>query len=205
MTHGFLFSSSARLKIEELRKLVLQAVANKEDVGVYFIDNGVEILDLSEVQALRKKEVKFYACALAAQKRKIPVNPKRALFGGLGILMNLILSSGKFTALTEQGTSSSKVKKEEGKISILMKILEDPAKSHVPVEALRVAAGLAASQQFKVFIAPSTQAAILFNDESSQEILDGEMLDHYLEILTRERVLVCDPKSGRGAVVVIPF
>lgn len=187
--------------------MLRQAIERKDDVGVYFIDEGVAAVNLKEVHALREGSVKYYACALAAQKRKIPVDPDAAVFGGLGILMNLISSSGKFTTLTSQGSSTSEIRKKAGgKIAILIKISEDPSQSHVPIEALRIAAGLAASHEFDVSISTSEKSAILFNGDSSHEIRDGDMLDQYLEILSKERVPVYDSESPKHeASIIMPF
>jgi hypothetical protein len=200
MKHGILFSSSLDSRIRELREIVVQAIASKEDVGVYFIDDGVAAL--KAVQALRTENVKFYACAFAAQKRKIPIDPEQAVFGGLGILMTLISSSEKFTALSAREIRTSEVQKRGERIPVLIQILGDPSKSHVPMEALRVAVGLAASHQFDVSIQPSAESEVLFKNDSSAEIVDGEMLDQYLEILTQERILVGSVKVKTSSVIL---
>ena len=49
------------------------------------------------LQALAARGLKLYACAYAAQRRRLPVNDK-AIFAGLGIVSDLMAATDRFVS-----------------------------------------------------------------------------------------------------------
>ena len=67
------------------------------DVYLYCIDEAVAGLANRELQSLRDRGLKLFACAHAAHRRDIPVDD-RAVFGGLSIVGELIAATDRFVA-----------------------------------------------------------------------------------------------------------
>jgi hypothetical protein len=71
-----------------------RALASTE-VYLYCLDDAVEGLQDRELQALRRRGLRLFACAYAAQRRGIPM-AEQATFAGLGLLTDLILGTDQF-------------------------------------------------------------------------------------------------------------
>lgn len=64
-------------------------------VFVYCIDDAVSGLEDSRMQLIRSKGAVVYACAYGAHRRGIAVSD-RAVFGGLGLLGDLLAGTDEF-------------------------------------------------------------------------------------------------------------
>lgn len=67
------------------------------DVYAYCIDQAVLGVALPEVQALRPRGLKLYACAYGAHRHGIPVDD-RAAFAGLTVVSDLIAGTDRFVS-----------------------------------------------------------------------------------------------------------
>jgi hypothetical protein len=64
-------------------------------VYLYCIDEAVWGIDCPELQVLREKGLKLYACAYGAQRRRIPLSDKAA-FAGLTVVSDLVAGTDRF-------------------------------------------------------------------------------------------------------------
>ena len=67
------------------------------DVYAYCIDDAVPGVGRPEVQELRGRGLKLYACAYGAHRREIPVDDKAA-FAGLTVVSDLIAGTDRFVS-----------------------------------------------------------------------------------------------------------
>lgn len=77
--------------------LAYEALSQGIEVYLYLIDDGVYNINNKGILDLSKKGVRLFACALAAQRRGIPLSDK-AVFGGLYVLLNMMNSCDRFLA-----------------------------------------------------------------------------------------------------------
>jgi len=76
-------------------RLAESALAVGIDVYLYCIDEAVRGVADTELQQMRDRGLKLYACAYGAQRRNIPVN-SLATFAGLTVVNDLIASTDRF-------------------------------------------------------------------------------------------------------------
>ena len=78
-------------------KLVDAALRAGCDVYAYCIDDAVPGVARPEVQELRARGLKLYACAYGAHRRNVPVNDQAA-FAGLTVVSDLIAATDRFVS-----------------------------------------------------------------------------------------------------------
>jgi len=71
------------------------ALARGVDVYLYCIDDAVHGVKDPQLQTLRARGLKLYACAYGAQRRGIPVS-EDAVFAGLTVVSDLIAGTDRF-------------------------------------------------------------------------------------------------------------
>jgi len=76
-------------------RLAEAALVEGVDVYLYCIDEAVYGVDDPELQALKGRGLKLYACAYGAQRRRIPLSD-RATFAGLTVVSDLVSSTDRF-------------------------------------------------------------------------------------------------------------
>lgn len=67
------------------------------DVYLYCVDDAVHGVSRPQLQSLAARGLKLYACAYAAQRRRLPVNDK-ATFAGLAVVSDLIAATDRFVS-----------------------------------------------------------------------------------------------------------
>lgn len=67
------------------------------DVYLYCIDDAVPGVGRPELQELRPRGLKLYACAYGAHRRDVPVDD-RAAFAGLTVVSDLIAGTDRFVS-----------------------------------------------------------------------------------------------------------
>ena len=78
-------------------KFAAAALAAGCDVYLYCIDDAVYGVTRDELQALRSRGLKLYACAYGAHRREIPVNDA-ATFAGLTVVSDLVAGTDRFVS-----------------------------------------------------------------------------------------------------------
>lgn len=71
------------------------ALAQGIDVYLYCLDQAVQGVRRSELQALRSRGLKLYACAYGAQQHGVPLDDSAA-FAGLTVVNDLMVSTDRF-------------------------------------------------------------------------------------------------------------
>jgi sulfur relay (sulfurtransferase) complex TusBCD TusD component (DsrE family) len=67
------------------------------DVYLYCIDDAVPGVNRPDLQALRARGLKLYACAYGAQRRNLPLNDSAA-FAGLTVVSDLVAATDRFVS-----------------------------------------------------------------------------------------------------------
>jgi sulfur relay (sulfurtransferase) complex TusBCD TusD component (DsrE family) len=78
-------------------RLAAAALEKGVDVYLYCIDNGVTGVRDPELQSLRQRGLKLYACAYGAHQRGLPVDDT-AVYAGLTVVSDLIASTDRFVS-----------------------------------------------------------------------------------------------------------
>lgn len=78
-------------------KFAQAALAAGCDVYLYCIDDAVPGVAGADLQALRERGLKLYACAYGAHLRNLPVNDSAA-FAGLTVVSDLIAGTDRFVS-----------------------------------------------------------------------------------------------------------
>ena len=81
------FQHGLRLAEAALRKGV--------DVYLYCIDEAVRGVDHPQLQDLKARGLKLYACAYGARRRNLPLSDK-AVFAGLTVVSDLVAGTDRF-------------------------------------------------------------------------------------------------------------
>ena len=68
------------------------------DVYLYCLDEGVRGVDGDELQRLRRRGLKLYACAYGAHRRGIALSD-RAVFAGLTVVSDLMAVTDRFLCI----------------------------------------------------------------------------------------------------------
>jgi predicted peroxiredoxin len=76
-------------------RLAQTALAEGVDVYLYCIDEAVNGVDDAELQSLKERGLKLYACAYGANRRNFPLSDK-ATFAGLTVVSDLIAGTDRF-------------------------------------------------------------------------------------------------------------
>ncbi len=75
--------------------LVAAALKRKVSVYLYCIDDAVPGVERPDVQALKDRGLKLYACAYGANRRNFPLSDKAA-FAGLTVVNDIIAGTDRF-------------------------------------------------------------------------------------------------------------
>jgi sulfur relay (sulfurtransferase) complex TusBCD TusD component (DsrE family) len=78
-------------------KLAAAAVNAGATVYLYCIDEAVHGLNDTQLQSLRAAGLRLFACAYAAQQRRIPLSDAAA-FSGLSVVTDLITATDRFVS-----------------------------------------------------------------------------------------------------------
>ena len=78
-------------------QLATAALNAKDEVYLYCLDDAVRGVGDDRVQTLRTHGLRLFACAFAAQRRKLP-QTENALYGGLTMLNDVIASTDRFVS-----------------------------------------------------------------------------------------------------------
>lgn len=78
-------------------KLAEKALAEGVDVYLYCIDDAVSGVEKPEVQSLKARGLKLYACAYGAHRRNYPLSDK-AVFAGLTVVNDIIAGTDRFVS-----------------------------------------------------------------------------------------------------------
>jgi hypothetical protein len=78
-------------------RLADAAMSAGVDVYVYCIDDAVRGVETVELDALKNRGLKLYACAYGANRRNYPLN-QHAVFAGLTIVNDLIAGTDRFVS-----------------------------------------------------------------------------------------------------------
>jgi predicted peroxiredoxin len=73
------------------------AVDSGCDVFLYCIDDAVAGVRDAELQSLKQRGVRFYACAYGAHQRHLPVDDS-ATFAGLTVVSDLVAGTDRFVS-----------------------------------------------------------------------------------------------------------
>lgn len=73
------------------------ALAAGCDVYLYCLDNAVPGVTRADLQALRGRGLKLYACAYGAHRRHLPVDDSAA-FAGLTVVSDLLAGTERFVS-----------------------------------------------------------------------------------------------------------
>lgn len=76
-------------------RLAEAALTEGVDVYMYCIDDAVPGVDEPQLQALKARGLKLYACAYGAHRRNFPLSDK-ATFAGLTVVSDLIAGTDRF-------------------------------------------------------------------------------------------------------------
>ena len=71
------------------------ALAQGVDVYIYCIDDAVPGVDNPQLQALKERGLKLYACAYGAHRRNFPLSEK-ATFAGLTVVSDIMAGTDRF-------------------------------------------------------------------------------------------------------------
>jgi predicted peroxiredoxin len=78
-------------------RLAETALSQGLDVYLYCIDDAVTGVETQQVQALKERGLKLYACAYGANRRNYPTNEK-AVFAGLTVVNDIIAATDRFVS-----------------------------------------------------------------------------------------------------------
>jgi predicted peroxiredoxin len=78
-------------------RLAEAALSQGVDVYLYCIDDAVKGVEKADVQRLKERGLKLYACAYGAHRRNYSLNEK-AIFAGLTVVNDLMVSTDKFVS-----------------------------------------------------------------------------------------------------------
>ncbi len=78
-------------------RLAQTALEMGADVYIYCIDDAVKGVENTEMQELKTRGLKLYACAYGAHRRNYPLNEK-AVFAGLTVVNDLVVSTDRFVS-----------------------------------------------------------------------------------------------------------
>ncbi|MBV9463902.1 MAG: DsrE family protein [Verrucomicrobiae bacterium] len=124
----------------QLEHLAAETQRRGGQVFIYLIDEGVTQVRSELMQRLRADGVNLFCCAFGARKRGIAWD-ESATFGGLSILADMLDNCDSFLVFGPRGISTSHETGSAERHTLLVGI-SDPARSSLPAELIRMAAGL---------------------------------------------------------------
>ena len=80
-------------------RLAASALKQGADVYLYCIDDAVAGVARADLQVLKDRGLKLYACAYGAHRRHLPLNDAAA-FAGLTVVSDMIAATDRFLAFT---------------------------------------------------------------------------------------------------------
>jgi hypothetical protein len=93
---GILLSSSPKARAFRCGvRLAEAALAAGVDVYLYCLDEAVHGVADAQLQALRARGLKLYACAYGARRRHLDLN-ETAVFAGLTVVNDMITATDRF-------------------------------------------------------------------------------------------------------------
>jgi sulfur relay (sulfurtransferase) complex TusBCD TusD component (DsrE family) len=78
-------------------RLAETALVEGVDVYLYCIDEAVPGVDDAQLQLLKSRGLKLYACAYGANRRHFPLSEK-AVFAGLTVVSDVMASTDRFVS-----------------------------------------------------------------------------------------------------------
>jgi hypothetical protein len=78
-------------------KLAQTALNEGVDVYIYCIDDAVPGVEKPELQELKNRGLKLYACAYGAHRREFPLS-ENAVFAGLTVVNDLVAGTDRFVS-----------------------------------------------------------------------------------------------------------
>ena len=78
-------------------RLAETALAEGVDVYLYCIDDAVKGVEKPEVQSLKERGLKLYACAYGANRRNYAMSDK-AMFAGLTVVNDIVVGTDRFVS-----------------------------------------------------------------------------------------------------------
>jgi hypothetical protein len=193
---GLLFACSPnQLKLSQIACLSKEEMDRGGQVYLYLIDQGVAAVGLEEVQRLKHAGVHLFCCAYGAKKRGIAWDDK-ATFGGLTILADMLSSCDSFVSFTPRAISTTNYKTRNEARRTLIIISTDPQKSHLPAEAVRIAAGLQPWVETQVDLLLEGLADKMLMPDST-ELIDEKNFSDYLKLVRQwNHPLYLGPSTG---------
>jgi hypothetical protein len=180
--------------LSQLTYLSREALSRGGRVFLYLIDDGVSAVGSDVVQGLRQEGVLVFCCAFGARKRGIPWDDK-ATFGGLTILADMLENCDSFVAFTSVRISTTNSKTRKNARHTLISISMDPVLSHLPAEAVRIAAGLQPWMDTPVDVLLEGPATKIFSADAT-DLVDGKhFTDHLLAILGWDHPIYIAPNA----------
>jgi hypothetical protein len=168
-------------QLGQISHLAREAISRGSRVFLYLIDDGVSAVTSDEVQRLRRDGVHVFCCAYGARKRGIPWDDK-ATFGGLTILADMLSNCDSFVAYTPLQVSTTNYETKKNSRHTLLIESTDPARSPLPAEAVRIAAGLQPWMDTPVDLMLDGPATKVLGPDST-ECVDGKNLADHLKII----------------------
>ena len=78
-------------------QLATAALEAQDEVYLYCLDEAVRGVEDERLQTLKANGLRLFACAFAAQRRKLP-HSGNALYGGLTMLNDIMTSTDRFVS-----------------------------------------------------------------------------------------------------------
>ena len=78
-------------------QLATAALEAQDEVYLYCLDEAVRGVEHERLQTLKAHGLRLFACAFAAQRRKLPQN-ENALYGGLTMLNDVMAAPDRFVS-----------------------------------------------------------------------------------------------------------
>ena len=193
---GLLWASSTEHQnLSQLTHLSREALSRGGRVFLYLIDEGVSAVGSDVVQALRQEGVHVFCCAFGARKRGIPWDDK-ATFGGLTILADMLENCDSFVSFTPVAITTTNYKTRKDAPHVLVSISSDPTRSHLPAEAVRVAAGLKPWMNSTVDLLLDGQATQILAADATALVDGRHFTDHLLAILAWDHPIYLGPDAA---------
>ena len=96
--HGILISvAPTHPNFHHGLQLATAALEAQDEVYLYCLDDAVQGVGDQRLQSLRTQGLRLFACAFAAQRRKLPQN-ENALYGGLTMLNDVMAATDRFVS-----------------------------------------------------------------------------------------------------------
>jgi len=169
------------------------------EVYLYLIDRGVLHMADDRFFESFSAHLRLYACAYGCRRYGVSL-AKPAVFSGLAVLSHLLAGCRVFVSFPPihddpgeewpldgaRSVCHSKGKKDRRAV---LYIRWDPRVSHLPVEGLRIGAGLSSGWSNLTILL--NRAATPLIGLAPDEMVDGDNRDTYLDILAKSGAVFC--------------